>query len=373
MKKHIYISVTNDLVSDQRIHRIASVLSESQATVTLIGRKLNESPDFSSELFKIKRFKLLFQKGFLFYATFNIRLFFYLVTRKYCNFLVANDLDTLPANFLVSKLRKTKIIYDSHEYFTESPELVHRKKIQKFWLYLEKLLLPRVKFAYTVNSSLASIYSSLYNVNFRVIRNVPLLNKKIISVSIPEKLNGKKIIIYQGAVNLGRGIENVLLAMKNIPEIAFIIAGYGDIYPDIQKMVTQMNLNKRVYLTGRLLPEQLAGLTPQCDIGISPELNMGKNYYYALPNKLFSYMHAGIPVLTSDFPEMRKIVEKNDIGLTFESSNLPDLINKIEYMITNKEKIEKWKKNALEAAKIYCWENEQKELKMLYTKVGLKF
>ena len=172
--KRILISVSNDLFTDQRVQKISNTLIKNGFQVLVIGRRKGQTLN-NKFLFKTHRFKLFFNKGFLFYFEFNICLFFKLLFEKK-DFLYANDLDTLLPNYLVHKLTKTQLIYDSHELFTEVPELINRPFIQKIWLKIESFILPKLKNSITVNSSISEYYNSKYNSCFKVIRNVPILN-----------------------------------------------------------------------------------------------------------------------------------------------------------------------------------------------------
>ncbi len=169
--KRIIISVTNDLVADKRINKVANSLQKKGFEVICIGRELAKSLPVKFE-YPHKRFRLPFHAGLLFYASYNIRLAFFLLFAR-ADIFLSNDLDTLPANFLISKLRNKKLVYDSHELFTEVPELVNRKKTQQVWLKIEKHILPKVKYAYTVCDSIAKIYSDKYKINMGVVRNIP--------------------------------------------------------------------------------------------------------------------------------------------------------------------------------------------------------
>ena len=374
MPLNIYIAVINDLVTDQRVHRTASVLHSAGTKVCLVGRKLPESPDPGERPYQTFRLKLLFKKGFLFYAFFNVRLLLYLLTRKKTDIIVANDLDTLPSCFLASKLRRAKLVYDSHEFFTEVPELEGRGFVKFFWGFIEKLLVPRLKLAYTVNDSIAGIYSEKYGTYFHVVRNIPSMSIAAVSFRLPDEAEGKKIVIYQGAVNKGRGIEQVILAVKSLENVIFIIAGNGDVMSDIRNIVRQENLDRKVLMTGRIKPEELLSLTSQAHLGVSCELNMGLNYYYALPNKLFSYIHAGIPVLTTSFPEMKNIVETYDVGMTIDDPEDTETLRRMIHTMLHDEKMRLvWKKNTVKAAAELSWECEQKRLQNIYNRVGIDF
>ena len=373
MKLRIYISVSNDLITDQRVQRVAGTLSRSDYSPVIVGRRYRKSPNLLLKGVKIKRFLLLINKGFLFYALLNIRLFFYLISRKGEVVLLANDLDTLPANYLVSIIRGWKLIYDSHEYFTEVPELSNRNFVRKFWLRLEKFLVPRVNLAYTVNDTLAKLYSAKYGLKFHTIRNVPSRVSKVLNYSLPAGISGRKIILYQGAVNKDRGLEEMISLMSELDNTVFIIAGEGDILENLRQKVQEEKLNDSVYFTGRLCPNRLKSLTQKADIGISLERKTNLNYYYALPNKLFDYIQAQIPVVCSNFPEMKRIVDEYSVGVTVKPGNKKILKNVIEDALNNEIKRKKWQKNCIKASEELNWDNEEKKLVSVYSTLKLKF
>ena len=146
-RKQIIISVTNDLTFDQRIDRIANTLLDEGFEILLVGRLLPVSKSLSDRRYKTHRMKVPFNKGFLFYSFFNILLFFFLLFKKF-DILLANDLDTLPANFIISKFRSKTLFFDSHEYFPEVPELIKRPRVKNTWIFIEKLIIPHLKHCY---------------------------------------------------------------------------------------------------------------------------------------------------------------------------------------------------------------------------------
>ena len=175
--KRAIVSVTNDLFTDNRVNKVCLFLVDQGYDVTLIGRKRKSSAELPNRAYKTKRMKLLFETGALFYAAYNFRLFWYIVFHK-ADVLVANDLDTLLANYLAKKIKPSaELVYDSHEYFTEVPELTSRPKVQKIWLKIERSIFPKLKKCYTVNSSIAEIYNGLYGKEMKVVRNISPLWK----------------------------------------------------------------------------------------------------------------------------------------------------------------------------------------------------
>ena len=176
MGNRVVVSVINDLSSDQRVDRTCTTLLEMGYEVLLVGRKLRGSVSLTPRAYKTTRMNLLFEKGALFYAEYNLRLFLLLLFTKY-DILHANDLDTLLANRLAQRFKGVKLVYDSHEYFTEVPELAEGSFAKRMWLKIERAILPKLKNVLTVNQSIADIYKRLYGIDLKVVRNLPIAGK----------------------------------------------------------------------------------------------------------------------------------------------------------------------------------------------------
>jgi glycosyltransferase involved in cell wall biosynthesis len=355
----IILAVTNDLYSDQRLNRMAVALTELGFGVEIVGRKLPESPDVNPKTYRATRMKLIFRKSFLFYAEYNLRLFLFLLFRK-ADILVANDLDTMPACYFAAKLKGIKWVFDSHELFTEVPELIGRPLVKRIWQYIEDKLVPRASACITVCESIASQLSQRHGVPFHVVRNVSFFRN---STSVKSTQNGDKLIVYQGALNVGRGIELLIDAMEFLPEFRLKIIGSGDIESGLKDYVSTLSWRNKIEFTGRIPFTGLFEITTQACVGLSIEENMGLNYYYALPNKLFDYIQARIPVIVSPFPEMERIVTAFGIGKILPDRNAKVLSEMIFDLSRNKENylapLEK-------AANELCWENEVKVLEIVY-------
>ena len=360
----IIVSVTNDLTTDQRVHKVCSSLVTMNFEVLLVGRKLTDSIPLQ-RIYNTHRIKLLFNKGALFYAEYNIRLFFYLLFKRK-DILLSNDLDTLLANYLISKTQNKKLVYDSHELFTEVPELVNRPKTQKIWLMLEQNILPKLKNTYTVCQSIADYYNEKYATNFKVIKNVPVCLKNNDKILLTEALHGKpKTIIYQGALNIGRGLELMIETVQYLENIQLIIIGDGDITEKLKSLVTQKKLVEKVFFLGKKTPEELRKITPLADLGISIEEDLGLNYRYALPNKIFDYIHASIPILVSDLPEMKHIVLEYQVGEIINNRKPKELAKQIESILRTKK--HSWKRNLKIAASNLQWQKEEEVLHSIFT------
>jgi len=368
----VIFTVTNDVFTDQRVNKMAQTLNSMGLEPVIAGVKRKDSPPFKPEWAEIKRIPLLFHKGFLFYAEFNLRLFLYLLFAK-AELIVANDLDTLLPAHLAAKIRRKPLVYDTHEYFTGSPEVAHRPFRRWFWKSLERLLFPRQKTIITVNQSIAQLYEKEFGKKLQVVRNMPRYRQADQSISRKELglPDGKHIILLQGSgINVDRGTEELIMTMlpeHGIENALLLIIGSGNVIGQLKKQVTGANLGDRVWFLPKMPYEQLMQYTSVATIGVSLDKPDSLNYMFSLPNKLFDYIMAGAPVLVSDLPELRKIVEKYQVGKISENHNPVQIARCIKEMLKDPDQLSRWRSNCLEAAKELNWEKEEDVIRWIYT------
>ena len=358
------------MVTDQRVNKVCHTLLSMNCDVLLVGRKMRNSPELDKRDYPTHRMKLMFENGPLFYAEFNLRLFMFLIFKK-ADLLISNDLDTLLPNHIVRKIKKIPLIYDSHEYFTEVPELVNRKRTQGIWKFIERKLFPKATDIITVNDSIAKLYYNDYGIRPKVVRNIPRRSgalKKVSrkSLGLPED---RHIIIMQGSgINVQRGVEELVEAMQFVDNTILLIIGGGDVIPLLKEMVNELGLLDKVTFKSRLPYEQMMQYTAVADLGLTLDKATNLNYKYSLPNKLFDYIQAGIPVLSSSLPEIEKIILKYQVGDFIPDHNPRNISEKINHLLKNQALMMKWKKNCSFAAEKLTWENEEKILKDIYSK-----
>ena len=366
MKKKAIVSVINDLVTDQRVHRTCITLTENGYDVLLVGRKQRKSLPLPQRAYQTKRMKLLFEKGVPFYLTFQCRLFWFLLFHK-ADLFFSNDLDTLMPNFFVSKLKSKPLIYDSHEYFTGVPELQENPLKQKTWKLVERVFLPRLKYLFTVNESIAGLYNKEFELKegFRVMRNLPLKRELPTKISrtelgLPED---KNIILLQGAgINVDRGVEEAIEAMRYVNNGLLLIVGGGDAIEELKAHTNKLQLNDRVTFIPKQPFEKLMQYTIQADLGLSLDKDSNINYRYSLPNKLFDYIHAEVPVLVSPIIEVKKIVQHYNVGECITTHSPQEIAGKINTMLADKAKLALYKENAHKAKEELCWDKEKQVL-----------
>lgn len=371
-KQKVLVSVINDLNTDQRVHKVCLFIQQQGYEVVLIGRIHKKSLPMEKRPYKTYRFPMIFQKGALFYAWYNIRLFFYLLTHK-ASIHVSNDLDTLLPNYLVSKLYRRKLIYDSHEYFTEVPELINRPKIQAIWEQIEKRIFPKLKFISTVNESIAKKYTEKYHVPIKVIRNVSLRvnNNQIkskLDLGIPDN---KNLLIMQGAgLNIDRGVEEAIRMMPLLENTVLLIVGDGDVIPQMKELVAAQKWEDYVLFFGKKPYAELLQYTHYATLGLSFDQPTNPNYLFSLPNKVFDYIHTFTPILCSNVVEVSAVVKHYDIGAIVTDFTAQNLANQVKGMLNDSNLLNRWTENCKRAAEKENWEIESQKLTDFYPKIN---
>ena len=365
----VVLSVTNDLYTDPRVDKVCNFLTRNGFDVTLVGRRYGDSAILAPRAYKMHRMRLLFRKGAFFYAEYNIRLFFYLLFHHF-DLFVANDLDTLLPNFLISKLKRKRLVYDSHEYFCGELSIADRPFVKRVWQSIEKFCFPKLKDVITVSQSIVDQYEKEYGIRPHLVRNIPpkatpAVTETRISLQLPED---KTIIILQGnGINEGRGGEELVEAMPYVNEKAvLLIVGNGTAIPQLKERVKELQLENRVRFVSRVTPEMLFNYTYLSDIGIALDRDLSLNLRFSLPNKLFEYIKAGTPMVVSNLIERARIVKQYQVGLIVEDFQAETIAEKINRLVNNKQLYEEMKANCKVAAEDLCWENEEKVLEEIY-------
>lgn len=371
-KKKAIVSVTNDLYTDNRVDKICLFLEQQGYNVTLVGRQKKDSVALNRRSYKTVRMRLMVEKGALFYAFFSIRLFLFLLVKR-VDLLVSNDLDTLLANYSASKFKiNTRLVYDSHEYFTEVPELLNRPSVQKFWEGIERWIFPKLSTIYTVNESIAQIYSKKYSKKVFVVRNIaPTWNAEITAtkkeLGIPEDTF---LVILQGAgINIDRGAEEAVEAMKLLQNVTLLIVGDGDAIPELKKRVIDYDLQQSVLFFGKRPYNEMMLFTHFADVGLTLDKPTNLNYRYSLPNKVFDYLHANTPLICTQLVEVERIVLKYKIGVVLPELSSEKLAETIAELQKNPALLSEFKENCTLAAHTENWEMELKMLEEIYPKV----
>ena len=332
----VVMAVTNDLLTDRRVMRHAETLREAGCEVECIGKR---------------ELGVKARRGWRFYAEYNVRLMLRLLRTK-ADVVWANDTDTLAACTVAAKLKRKKLVMDAHELFPEVPELIGRERVKRVWEWIERRMMPRCDALLTVCQSIADYYKERYGVEMVVVRNVRRVESGEWRVESGEwkvesgerrvesgewkvesgkwkvesgesadagESSSLKMLLYQGAVNKGRGVDWAIDALEWLEDCRLVVAGGGDLLEEMKAYAAKKPWAERIAFVGRLMPEELEGLTRRADVGLVMLEDMGLSYHFALPNRIGDFVAAGVPMVVSDLPEMSRVVREFGVGEVIES------------------------------------------------------
>lgn len=301
---------------------------------------------------------LPFNRGPLFYAVLNLWCFARTALGKY-DIACAVDVDTLPGVWLGARLRGKPVVVDLHEWMSEVPEVVNRPRIQAMWRWVEQTIIPKTRAQITVGEALATAYKAATGVEPVVVYNMPLQE-----VLIPKtSLGNSKKLIYQGALNVGRGLEVLIEAVEHLPDYELHLFGTGDLDAELRHLAKKNG--QRIHFHGAVSPSELPAHTRTAFLGFNLLENLGKSYYYSAANKFFDYVQAGVPVVTMNFPEYLHLMGEFEVGAMLDDLN-PQAIVEVVRLAENAEVYEKWEANCLKASEKWCWETQSPILLQIY-------
>jgi glycosyltransferase involved in cell wall biosynthesis len=366
MGRRILFTVTNDLQFDQRMRRICGTLSNAGYDVTLIGRRpISPSSTLSQTPYtQIQLAGLIFTKGKLFYLEFNLRLLLFLLFKP-CDAICSIDLDTAVPGIIAAKLRKKIHIFDAHELFTHVPEVARRPRIQAIWEKVQAFTFKHCDTAFTVGPAIARYFTEKYHKPVQVVRNMPRASVVAHTDTAHfAAIENKKFILYQGALNEGRGLELLIQAMVNIP-CELVLAGEGDVSEPLRKLTQSLHLENKVHFLGMIPPHQLPALTKLAYIGFNVSENVGLSYYLSLNNKFFDYTQSHLPSLINPYPEYKQLLSEFQVGLLTEPT-VESIIEQASELLNNPSLYQELKSQCIAASEKWTWEQETPKLLSIF-------
>ena len=357
------VAISSDIVTDVRVTKVVRFLCGQDFLASVICCR-RSSIDWSGE-FPVTRMRMLFQSSFLFYFFFNLKLILRGLFHR-ADLILANDLDTLPACRILGWLKRSPVVYDSHEFFTESVGLMNRPVVRGIWKRIEKAFLPGVAVAYTVSEPIAEAYFKRYNVAFKVVRNYPDLSRFPLRSNI-HPYPQSKYILYQGVFNPCRSLPQLIRSMTLVDdEYHLILAGYGELTGELKELVNVLNLSNRVKFTGTMEYSQLIQYTYYASLGIALEEPESLSFRYSLPNKVFDYVAAGLPFISMGTPLVKQLIDEHGIGFICES-NAPELLAaRINEVLADNRGLERVRSAQKNARQSFNWQNECSRLGDLF-------
>ncbi|EGO5074366.1 glycosyltransferase family 4 protein [Enterococcus faecalis] len=409
MRKKVKMFVWNTFENDARVMRECTALSEKKFNVNLIclrrGNKHLEKVENINDNFSVYRiddidflkisFFLIglfltayfigYEEGSMFFLL-NLLLLkvgkvkscinklwlifrmFLIDSHKCFDVYHANDLNTLPQAYFQSKiLRSKKLIYDSHEVQTSRTGYN-----SKLYSYLERFFMRDVDTCIHENITRAKYTKYLYDREVEYIYNYPSSYEKrnypkgkiCSTLGIP---SDTPILLYQGGIQEGRGLETIVLAAQYINQGVIVFIGDGKEKMRLKRLVKELNVSDRVKFIDKVPYEILREYTVDAFLGFQVLENVCFNHYSAASNKLFEYIMAEIPVIASNFPELARVIRTNNIGLLVQPGNAKELAQSINRLIDDSIFYKKCIENCGKAKKKYNWEQEKLRFLKIYS------
>lgn len=373
--------VTNPCTNDARVLKEATTLSKSGYDVVILATMGTNTTKVERVAgFTIKRKKRRFRSNTLLGKLEFTLKFTFVAINENADVYHAHDLSTLLESYLSSRLKKAKLVYDSHELYADS-----NKRGFGVYLYcfLEKVLIKKADVVITVNNYISKILETRYELNDSpvVVMNCPLLKLTRVANSCSDNnmhhsihdianKNNSKIILYQGVIQEGSGgmgLTELIESMKYLDKEHYLLmVGDGPLKKELEEMSMELGLGQRIYFTGMVSLKQLLEYTKLADVGVILIKKISLSYYYAAPNKFFEYIHANVPILAPNYPFFKDVIEKYDIGILLDKIEPEEIADKIKLFFKDMDRYREMKENTKIAEKELNWENEEKKLIAAY-------
>lgn len=365
--KKICIAFLGNPFHDSRITNLKKSLETNNCQVKVIGFDWT-TPNFKTYrdndtiVYRLEKTRF----SILFYITFKILLLKELFKSK-ADLYFAEEIYSLPFVKFRTLFGKGKIYYNSRELYAFLGGLRNRKFIQKIFTTIEKVLIHRVDLVLTTGEMDSEFLHNFYGIsNTLVIRNIPKLKSPTAKVDLRQKLSlppETKILIYQGVLIDGRGIELVIKYLPKIDNTVLVLLGDGERKMKWQKFAEEMEVEDRVFFLGTIPQDELINYTAAADIGVCLIENISVSYYHALPNKLFEYIMAGLPVISSSLPQMKNIVEEYNVGACIDLDKNKKIDEILVTMLQSEEELQIYKNNCRAASNDLNWDVEFERVK----------
>ncbi len=362
----IYVLVSTDISHDQRVIRIATSLSQHYE-VMVVGHQKADSQVPAHYAFDAQLLATNANKGPRFYFELN-RAMIASCSDQHIDILICNDPDTLCAGLQIRRKTKCQLVYDSHELFTDVPELRGKHLKKSIWRYIEARGVARSSLCYTVNETIAKELSARYGGTFHTIKNLPMRHQP------PSPLKEEKFtIIYQGAVNAGRRLKDLVRVAEILSDIQVWIVGDGDLFDEISEMVQGKSLSERVVMLGKMTPQDLKLLTPRAHLGYNLLDRSSKSYRWSLANKFFDYAYGGVPSINSDFPEYRNHLKEYETGIAILDDRVEQIAESIDDLRSDEQRYSYLVQQCQLARSEWSWDREQEKLLALIDRVAIDY
>lgn len=296
--------------------------------------------------------------------------FAYRITRCRFDLVHAHDVNVLPTVWLAARLSSAKIIYDAHEISSSREGYLSFRRLVGA---VEGALMPRVNGCITTTDARAKFFARAYGIaRPLVLQNRPREQRPQVSERIRHELDLSEpwpIVLYQGGVQQGRGLERLVRVAAFVPEAYFVFIGGGRLDSRLRAIASELGLEERVRFIPTVALAELPSYTASADVGVQPIENTCLNHFTTDSNKLFEYVQAGLPVVASDLPEIRRVVRTHELGLLVRPGDTESLAAALRSLVNDVVKRQFHADRSRHASAVLNWEAQEADLLELYRRV----
>lgn len=315
-------------------------------------------------------FRLVKYAEFLIRTTWRAR-------RLRADLIHAHALICLPSALLAALGRKTKVIYDAYELYSEQGGPEHRQGANfRFWMWLERRLARRADAVIAANPErgeimcrqlgLAETPVSIDNLS----EPLPRVESRLLQDFVASKGgSAEAIVFYQGMINENRGVPNLIAAMAHVPKgISLVLMGPQH-DPVVEPTVARYGLQDRVFYHDPVPSGEVHAWSCSADAGVVIYRNTGLNNYLCAPNKLYQYLMSGIPVIGPDSPTVRRVLADCGVGTMCDPESPESIAKAIMDLLGDKASLERARASIPKALEKFNWQNEKERLLGLYDRL----
>lgn len=292
------------------------------------------------------------------------------MVRRRADVIHAHDVNVLPTAWLAARLSDAKLVYDAHEISTGREGYASFRTLVAI---IEQALMPRAQGTITTTDARAKFFARAYGIARPIVlQNRPRFQAEQVSTRIRDELKLAQpwpIVLYQGGLQQGRGLERLVRGAALVPNAYFILIGGGRLDARLRALATELGLEERVRFISTVELAELPSYTASADIGVQPIENTCLNHFTTDSNKLFEYVQAGLPVVASDLPEIRRVVSKHGLGVLVPPGETEALAAALRSLVEDETKRKLHAGYSRSAAAVLNWEAQEGDLLALYTRV----
>lgn len=284
--------------------------------------------------------------------------------------VVAHDLPMLAVGAVLADEFAARLVYDSHELYCEQ-EFSGGQQLS--WARIERKYIAKCDRVITVNPSIANELERRYGVpEVAVIHNaervVPLQERSWYLHEHYQIAREHPVLLFQGGLSAGRNLEALIEAMTlpGTDGIHLVLLGNGQLAARLRRLILRHGLHARVHLHPAVAQTELLRVTMAADAGVIPYQPICLNNYYCTPNKLFEFTAAGLPILASDLPELRRLIQGNDIGMVADLSTAERIAAAMAAFFADPARLNAWRERLRAVRHELSWQSEGERLKQIY-------